>query len=173
MENEINYFKGCIKLDQVRPRYKELALQYHPDRPNGDTRVMQIINDQYHAVLMGFNGTKLFNNKTKEEYSYCYNWQNEEMIREMVDNVIGLKLDNITLEVIGSWLWVQGTSKDQANLFNRKGLGFKFSYQHGGSWCWSSTIHKFKVKRSGMTLDQIRSAYGSETIDHERNKQIS
>lgn len=166
-----NFFKGCIKLEQVRPRYKELALQFHPDR-GGDTRTMQEINAEYHELLKGFEGTKLFNHKTKEEYPYRYDYRTEAELAAKIDQVIGLKLDNITLEIIGSWIWVRGTSKEQAKLFNKDGIGFKFSGQHV-AWFWHRAINAPHRGRSGMNLDQIRNVYGSETIQHERNTQLN
>jgi len=168
-----NYFKGCIKLEQVRPRYKELALQFHPDRrPNGDTRIMQLINDQYHDLLKSFQGTTLYNAKTKEEYSYKYNYTHEEQLRAKIDAVIALKLDNIVLEVIGSWLWVRNTSKDQKDLFNRNGVGFKFSASHA-AWYWHKAVNWGKRRPTGLNLDQIRNIYGSEEVNHDRNKQLT
>lgn len=175
----MNYFAGC-SLDTVRARYKDLAMMHHPDRglPTSDLRIMQEVNDQYHAFLKGLDGKQFEkrssnpNTTTKEYYTFRYDWKSEEKVREKIDQVIGLKLENITLEVIGSWVWVSGTSKDQANLFNRHGLGFKFCGKHT-AWYWHKTIHlNFKHKRTGLSFDQIKDMHGSENIDHARNKQI-
>lgn len=171
-----NFFNGCIKLDQVRPRYKELAFKYHPDRnpanPDDANEMMKIINNQYHETLKRFEGTKLFNHKTKEEYAYRYDYKKESQIAEKIDQVVGLKLDNITLEIIGEWLWVHGASKEQASLFNKNGAGFKFSRGHI-AWFWHRAVNAPARARSGLSLDQIRNVYGSETIEHDRNKQLA
>lgn len=168
---ETNYFSGCVKLEHLRPKYKELALQFHPDR-GGDNRIMQIINDQYHSLLKSFEGTKLFNNKTKEEYTFKYDFRSEQDLVEKINQVISLKLQNITLEVIGAWLWVHNTSKDQANLFNKDGLGFKFSGSHK-AWYWHRTMNWKHKGRSGLNLNQIRNIYGSDNLEHDRNLQIN
>lgn len=167
---ETNFFSGCVKLEMVRPRYKELALQFHPDR-GGDTRTMQIINDQYHRLLKSFEGSKLFNHKTKEEYFYRYDFTAESALMDKINEVIKLKLENITLEVIGSWLWIHNTSKEQSKLFGKAGLGFKFSGQHV-AWFWHQNINRTYRGRSGMSIDQIRSTYGSDVVEHERNIQM-
>jgi curved DNA-binding protein CbpA len=168
----MNFFKSCIKLEDIRPLFKELALKFHPDR-GGDTRTMQILNDEYHQALKSFEGAKLFNHKTKEEYTYKYDYKSEEALASKINEVIGLKLDNIELEVIGSWLWIHKTSKEQAKLFNKDGLGCNFSGVHT-AWFWHKGIRSaFRGKRSGLNLDQIRGVFGSETIEHDRNKQIA
>ena len=43
------YFQGCSSLDEVKRKYKELALKHHPDR-GGDTRIMQAVNNEYDAI---------------------------------------------------------------------------------------------------------------------------
>jgi curved DNA-binding protein CbpA len=43
------YFEGCTSLDEVKSRYKELALKHHPDR-GGDTKTMQAINLEYESI---------------------------------------------------------------------------------------------------------------------------
>jgi len=45
----MEYFKQC-RSQEVRQRYKELALKHHPDR-GGDNAVMQEINLQYEAIM--------------------------------------------------------------------------------------------------------------------------
>lgn len=172
MFNVVNYFKDVIKLEQLRPKYKELALQFHPDRPEGDTRIMQVINDQYHKLLKQFEGTKLFNKKTNEEYSFKYDYTKEQALMDKIGEVISLKLQNITLEVIGDWLWIHGVSKEQSKLFGREGIGAKFSGKHI-AWYWCKTINIFKKRPSGLKLDEIRNYYGSDNVEHERNKQLN
>lgn len=174
-----NHFAGC-NLDNVRARYKDLAMMYHPDRglPTSDLRIMQEVNDQYHSFLKSLDGKQFEkrssnpNTTQKEYYTFRYDWKKEEELRAKIDQVIGLKLENITLEVNGSWIWIGNTSKDQASLFNRHGLGFKFSGEHV-KWYWHKQINSpFKTRRSGLTYDQIKQLHGSETIEHERNRQI-
>jgi preprotein translocase subunit Sec63 len=46
---KIDFFKNCTSLDEVKKRYKELALKHHPDR-GGDTATMQKINAEYESI---------------------------------------------------------------------------------------------------------------------------
>ena len=43
----VNYFDGCLNKDMTKKKYRELALQYHPDKPTGDSDIMKEINRQY------------------------------------------------------------------------------------------------------------------------------
>jgi curved DNA-binding protein CbpA len=43
--------------DQLRQRYRDLALQYHPDKPTGDAAQMSKLNNAY-EVLKNFAKSK-------------------------------------------------------------------------------------------------------------------
>lgn len=45
------YFTNCKTIDEVKKLYKNLALQYHPDRPGGNTILMQRINAEYKKLI--------------------------------------------------------------------------------------------------------------------------
>lgn len=167
-----NWFKGCIKIEHVRALFKSLAMQHHPDR-GGDTRTMQDILAEYHEVLKSFEGTKLFNKVTNEEYSFRYDFRKEQAIADMVDGILKLKLANITLEVVGTWVWVSGTTREQARLFNRDGLGMTYTRQHN-KWFWHpGSNSRFKRGPSGLSYDEIKNRYGSERVHGETNPQVN
>ena len=42
-----HYFKDIHSIEQLKKRYKELALKHHPDREGGNTATMQEINNEY------------------------------------------------------------------------------------------------------------------------------
>jgi hypothetical protein len=44
------FTEEIINLDQLKQIYRQLALQYHPDRPGGDTEIMKQINLEYEAL---------------------------------------------------------------------------------------------------------------------------
>jgi len=160
-----NYFKGCIKTDHLRKRFRDLAMAHHPDK-GGDTRTMQIIIEQYHQLLKSRQGEKLFNNKTKEEYAYTYDFTKEQELVDKLNEVLALKLQNVDIELIGSWLWVSGTSKEQAKLFNKDGLGMKFTKNHGGKWYWHRNVNRgFRRSSSGLSFDQIKQAHGAAEVE--------
>jgi hypothetical protein len=51
-------------VNEIRKKYRKLALIYHPDRLTGNEQKMKEINDAY-ETLMNFNGTSFGKSKTK------------------------------------------------------------------------------------------------------------
>jgi hypothetical protein len=145
----MNFFKGCINLDMVRKRFRDLAMEHHPDR-GGDTATMQQVNAAYHEKLESFNGVELENRKTKEKYNYKYSFRYEQEIADKLDEIIRLKLDNIEIELVGTWIWVTGTTKEQAKLFNRSGAKMKWTKSHGGKWYWHPNVNRTALRKSTL-----------------------
>lgn len=161
------FFKA-INPDMVKKQFRDLAMKYHPDRAgDGSTRIMQEIIAEYHAILKSFSGSK-FHSATNKEYEYNYSQSYEQRLVDKLSDILGLKLANIVVEVVGSWIWVGGTSKEQADLFNRHGVGMKWSKKQG-RWYWSPT--KYKRRSSGLSYDQIKSVYGSTTVHNDEATQ--
>jgi len=75
-----DFFKDCISLDEVKKRYKELALKHHPDQ-GGETAMMQQINAEYESILK--NPFFSFAEKSEQEQ--------QEFIKypEIIDQIIG------------------------------------------------------------------------------------
>ena len=46
-----NYFDNCKDLQDVKKRYRDLALKLHPDK-GGNTQDMQELNAEYEACLL-------------------------------------------------------------------------------------------------------------------------
>ena len=154
------FFKA-INPDMVKKQFRDLAMEYHPDVAGSEsTRIMQDIIAEYHAILKSFSGGK-FHSANNKEYEYNYSESYEQRLVDKLNDILGLKLANIVIEVVGSWIWVGGTSKDQASLFNRNGVGMKWSKKQG-RWYWSPT--KYKRRSSGLSYEQIKSAYGATEV---------
>ena len=49
----MSWFSKVKTLEDLKKEYKKLAMQYHPDRPGGDTAKMQQINGEYDRYIMG------------------------------------------------------------------------------------------------------------------------
>ena len=78
------YFKGCIKPEQVKSMFRDLAMKYHPDIAGQEsTRSMQEIIDEYHKILKSFTGFK-FHGKDNKEYEYKYTYQFEQSLLVLV-----------------------------------------------------------------------------------------
>jgi|SRR3989339_1238837 len=108
------YFSDCRTLDEVKRRYKELAMLHHPDK-GGDTATMQEVNAQYENIIR--NPIFSFAEQSEEDQ--------QEFIKypEIINQVMGLH--GLIIELIGNWIWLSGnTYFHRARL---KEIGFYFA----------------------------------------------
>ena len=150
----MNYFEGVRTLDELRKQYRNLAFLHHPDK-GGDTKVMQEINNQYEKLskhLIDCNEN--FSEKRKE-----WEYQVSEELKQKLDRIIFLP--NITIELIGSWLWVTGNTYSIRSILKQE--NFRFSHTKT-AWYWHSGEF---IKRSGLvlTLDELKDFWGCQQIE--------
>jgi hypothetical protein len=153
-----NYFDGCTSLDEVKSRYKQLAMQHHPDR-GGDKQIMQEINAQYESNRKN-PSFKFW--KQKEETKLDYH-----EFPEIISKIIGFV--DITIELCGNWLWISGaTFRYKKQL---KDAGFFFA---GEKKLWYWRPHDYKsANRKPLEMDQIRGKYGSDVFHRTAKKVLA
>lgn len=157
----MNYFKNVTNLNELKKEYRKLAKQYHPDCNTTDTtQIMKDINKQYKLLFEQLKHTK--NNTTNEDNQS----ENVNTFMNIINELI--KYENITIDIVGSWLWIDGntyTIKDKL-----KSIGFKWS-KNKKKWYYTDTVYN-KKKKGSLSYYQIVSKYGKETIkSNTRNKQ--
>ena len=150
-----NYLKDCCTLEEVKRRYKELAMQHHPDR-GGDTATMQDINKEYENVMK--NPFFSFSEQTEQEQ--------QEFIKypEIIDQVIGLQ--GIIIELIGNWIWISGNTYQHRTQL--KQIGFYFASKKI-MWYYRPPEHR-SLNKSPKTIEYIRNKYGSDVIGTKERK---
>ena len=167
------YFNNVQTLDELRKQYRDLLKRYHPDN-GGSEEETKAINVEYERLfkILKDKHTRqqdTADNKTDSKTSYDnmrYNFEEDELLREMLQKVI--HLSDITIEVIGNWLWISGNTYQYRKEF--KDLGFKFAGQKK-SWYWHSDAFK-KRSRQKLSMDDIRNYYGSTEVETDARKRI-
>ena len=161
MKTKLNYFQDCQTIEQIKKRYRELAQKFHPDHAGGDGEIMKEINLQYEQFKgMTFTAT---NHETGKEYSSTFD--PFDGYREIINAIINIP--NITIELIGTWLWITGDTKPHKETL--KELGFKFSGKKL-AWYYHAGTYRKKSKKN-LTIDEIRNMYGSEKVNQDKEKE--
>lgn len=157
----MKYFKDCNSIEEVKGRYKKLALENHPDR-GGDTATMQAINAEYaFAIALLLKGSKLSAEQKEQELHLS------EEYRNVIEQIIFLP--GIRIELVGRWIWVTGNTRAVKDQLYAAKLHYAPKKE---AWYYRSEI--FKVFRGGRkTLDQIRRKYGSEEIETKSRTHVS
>ena len=152
MQN-LKWFKNVETIEQLRKLWRKLAFQHHPDR-GGDTRTMQEINDEYDRV----SARLIMGNADFSDNRKKYEAEASGIIREIIEKII--QLDGITIEIIGSWIWVTGETRRWKEQL--KAAGFKFS-RSKIAWYWHHGTYR---KNNGriFQMDDIRSMWGAQTV---------
>lgn len=154
------HFKDCSTVDEVKKKYKELAMKNHPDR-GGDTATMQEIISEYMSILENPHFSFEHRYKTTEQ-------EKQDFIKyaEVIDKIAGL--DGIVIEVMGDWIWISGNT--YPHRITIKNAGFFFAPK---KTLWYYRPPEFKsTNRKPKTIDEIRLKYGSNIIDTKREKQF-
>lgn len=148
-----SFFSGVSNLDELRKAYYRLAMENHPDR-GGDEETMKAINAEYERL----SKTLIANESDYSEGRRTFESQVSDAMREKIGQLI--TLHGLSIEVLGSWIWVTGNTyvnREKLNTF-----GFRFS-RHKSAWYWHLGEYR---KRNGneLSLEEIRNLYGREEI---------
>jgi len=155
----MKWFKDVTTLDQLRTMYRKLALLHHPDR-GGSTADMQEINNEYDILskrLINDNPSFSEGRKSWEHFV-------SEEIRVKLMEVIFL--EDVSIEIIGSWIWITGNTR--AVKEDLKERGFKFS-PNKLAWYWQYGDYRKKNGKQ-FTMDEIRAMWGSEEVETQKMK---
>lgn len=147
----MKYFKNIETLEQLKKEYHRLALKNHPDH-GGDVEIMKEINAEYQELFAKVKSWHV--NKDGETYQKDTDEQSADFINIM-DVLAGL--DGVTVEIIGTFIWVSGDTKPVKETL--KAMGFRWSRN---KFCWylaPKGYHRWGGKT--YTLDDIRGMYGT------------
>ena len=146
----MKYFNNPKTAEELKSEYRKLAMKYHPDR-GGSEEIMKEINREYDELFPRLKN--LHTNKDGETYTK----ETNEAPNYFKDIITALmRMNGVTVEVIGSFIWVSGNTK--AHRDELKKLGFKW---HSKKECWFKAPEGYR--RSGKkdySMDDIRGMYG-------------
>ena len=141
-EQIIEEFKNVTGINEAKKIYKTLAKKLHPD-VGGTDEEFKILNTVYNDFI---EHKIYFSNESKVDLEL------EKIISQI------LHYENITIELVGSWIWVSGDTKEIKDTLEE--LNFKWASKKK-MWYYGEMKGKNPNQKS---MDEIKSKYGCQTV---------
>lgn len=154
-------FTNCRTVAETKQYYKKYSFKFHPDT-GGSHDAFVKMQAQYLAKLKSLNGQTSFG-FDKKEHRYYYNENVETEIMEKIDQLIKLKMIDVQIELVGTWLWLTGNTKPYRDKLKELELRW-----HSKRIKWFYHTKTYKRRMSKLSFDQIRLAYGSKTFESDK-----
>lgn len=148
-------------IDQLKKEYFKLAKVYHPDK-GGTTAQFQELGKEYDKLLKKLLSSSNLNQEQ----------QNNEIV---IDDAIKAAFDaivtipNITIELIGKWLWVTGNTYPVRNELKSAGLTF-IKKDNIPYWVYKGVE---STSRGTMSKNEIEAKYGKHSFTAKDSKKLS
>lgn len=156
------YFNNCQNLEEAKTRYRELAMQHHPDK-GGSLTTMQAINAEYarfqaeHAKSEANERQRKAHAEGRKSAADFHNIDEvTEVLRQKIEAALNLNLD---VELCGLWIWVTGDTKPHKE--DLKANAFKWAPEKK-AWYYAGVP---SFNRQKWSLDEIRETYGSQKFE--------
>ena len=149
----MTYFANCRTLEELKKEYRRLVMLHHPDR-GGDTATMQDINNEHDIVFEQLKRRHNANNDDQHQTT-----ETPEEFRNII--LALLKLNGLTVELCGSWLWISGDTRPHKEALKAAGCRWSSSKK---MWYWRHQEDGAHWSRGKKSMSQIRMKYGSEVF---------
>ena len=152
------FFATIDNLNDLKAEYRRLALMYHPDR-GGDLDTMKAINIEYESR---FEQLKRLHNAKASADTSGKTRATTETAAEFIDIINALlKLDGLTVELCGCWLWIGGNTKPHKDKLAAIGCHWA---PNNKLWSWHHAEDTDRRYRGKKDMAAIRLKYGSVTF---------
>ena len=150
-EEILKEFQDIEGINEAKKLYKTLAKKLHPDI-GGSEEEFKLLNEIYNHLI--------------ENKIYFSNSSKIDIELEKIISLI-LHFENINIELIGSWVWVSGDTKEIKEKL--KEIGFKWASKKK-MWYYGEMKAKNPNPKS---MEEIKAKYGSETLKSDEKKRIA
>ena len=150
-EEILKEFQGVEGINEAKKIYKTLAKKLHPDI-GGSEEDFKILNEIYNNLI--------------EHKIYFSNSSKFDIELEKIISLI-LHFENINIELVGSWIWVSGDTKEIKEKLKK--IGFKWASKKK-MWYYGEMKAKNPNPKS---MEEIKTKYGSETLKSNEKKKIA
>ena len=150
-EEIVSEFKSVEGINEAKKVYRELAKKLHPD-VGGSNVEFKLLNEVYNQFI---------------EFGLRHSEGEFDLELEKIISEI-LHYENIIIEVVGSWIWVGGNTKDIKE--HLKELGFKWRSKKK---LWSYGQMKGKRNHKEQSMEDIKNKYGVIEVKTQITKKLA
>lgn len=159
----MKYFNNIHDLEELRKEYKRLVKLNHPDN-GGNEDAIKEINAEYEKAFEALKNADTTNNSRNANR---YSKEVDQAIRDAINRII--HLDNLIIEIVGTWVWVSGNTYSVKKEL--KEAGYKFSGNRK-SWYWHSEEEK-KKGASKRSMEELKNYYGCTKVEAEQKEKLT
>lgn len=134
----------------IKKHFRELSKRYHPDLGGTEEQFKEMYKE-YEYLIEHF---------IEKQYKDV---RMSEMVKALINEL--MYYDDMELEVVGDWLWVDTSRKNDTLL---KGLGFFWSSKHSKYYYSGDT--KKVTRCSSYSMQDMRNMMGNKKIG-KKNKE--
>lgn len=157
----MTYFANCTTIEEAKALYKKLAKANHPDL-GGDTETMKAINAEFEKAFDLLKNKHTGANNT----TYTAKSDSTETAAEFMTIINQLiRCRGLIIELVGRWIWLTGSTYQYRDIIKK--LGFTWASRKK-AWYWHTPEDR-SLNRKEMSLNEIRSLYGSKVFDTEKD----
>ena len=152
------YFQGITNQAELRKAFIRLLKKYHPDN-GGDAEICKQINAEYERLLKSMPAGGAATEEKQSEADKQAAADLDREIRKALEKII--HIDGINIEVVGTWIWVDGNTYPVRELL--KSLGYKWSKARK-KWHFTPYGEGTYYKGKRKSFDSLRKIYGSSRV---------
>jgi curved DNA-binding protein CbpA len=163
----MKYFQNCKTAEELKKAFYHEAKRLHPDN-GGSAEEFKKMKAEYEKMFDLLKN--VHKTATGETWTATGDKATKETASEFADIIEKfIHFEGITIEIIGSWIWITGnTFQIKEEL---KKAGFKFSSKKK-AWYFHYGPYK-KHSKKNHSMDDLREMWGSEEFEQEPQKKIA
>lgn len=157
------WFKDCKTFKEGKKKYRELVMEYHPDRggTHASDEAMKEISNEYQQFLQVAVPEE--EQKHEDDGSAKYEFTNR-----FYTQLSEVSMLNVEVEIIGEWIWVWDWSP--MDIISLVAMNFVYSKKYGG-WFWFDPARPPKGRApEDWNAQTMRDKFGSK--EHQKRRFI-